>query len=118
MKTPRQKLIKKLDDLVRKIVLERDKKCVRCGSQSNLQLSHVDSRANMGLRWDPLNLKILCVGCHLYWWHKEVRKAGEWFKDKYPERAKYLEEKEHEVRSYKVYELEELYEQLKSTSNS
>ena len=24
------------------------------------------------------NVKVLCVGCHLYWWHKHPIEAREW----------------------------------------
>ena len=30
------------------------------------------------MQFDPENVKILCVGCHLYWWHKHPIEAKEW----------------------------------------
>jgi hypothetical protein len=41
------------------------------------------------------NIKTLCYVHHLRWWHQHPLKAGKWFEEKYPERAKYLEEREH-----------------------
>ena len=30
------------------------------------------------MQFDPDNVKALCLGCHLYWWHKHPREAKEW----------------------------------------
>ena len=113
-KTERQKLIKKLDDLVREIVFSRDKACVKCGKATTLQLSHVVGRRNMTLRWDLKNLKALCTRCHLFWWHKEPMEAWQWFQYEFPYRADYLLTHKNEISSYKVHELEELYDRLKA----
>lgn len=57
---------------------------MRCGSLDNLQCSHVASRKNNAGRWDEHNALTLCVGCHLYWWHKEPVEASEWIKQRFP----------------------------------
>ena len=30
------------------------------------------------MQFDVNNVKALCVGCHLYWWHKHPIDAKEW----------------------------------------
>lgn len=40
-RTARQKLTKRLDDLLHEIVVLRDKACVICGSTQNLQAGHL-----------------------------------------------------------------------------
>ena len=36
------------------------------------------------MEWDPDNLKLLCVGCHIFWWHKEPLEAREWIEKVLP----------------------------------
>lgn len=79
-------------------ILERDNhQCQKCGVSDQdkvLHLSHVYTKgAHPELRLDPDNVKMLCHKCHIYWWHREVREASEWFSEKFPERAKRLKEK-------------------------
>jgi hypothetical protein len=38
-----------------------------------------------------INVKTLCLGCHLFWWHKDPVSAGEWFVKTYPERWEQLQ---------------------------
>jgi len=66
--------------LLRELVKERDgAKCLRCGKIDRLQLSHIYPRGRYKtMAYDPLNLKMLCVGCHLFWWHKHPKEAWEW----------------------------------------
>lgn len=91
------KLKKKCDSLVKEIVSIRDNDiCQKCGKRvygSNRQRSHViPVSAGNKLAFDPINLKILCMHCHLYWWHKNPLEAMNWFKDKFPNRYEYLME--------------------------
>jgi 5-methylcytosine-specific restriction endonuclease McrA len=54
-------------------------------------MSHVKSKgAYKHMAWDLENVKMLCYRCHILWWHKEPTEAGEWFKEKFPERWEYL----------------------------
>mgnify|MGYP001558894057 CR=1 FL=1 len=49
----------------RKIVIERDKKCVICGSYEKLQVDHIKSfRSFPELRFDINNGRVLCFNCH------------------------------------------------------
>jgi len=94
------KLEEYLTKLVYYCVFARDKDtCVVCGKHvrgRDRQPSHVIPKARSSyLRWDMENIKTLCYVHHLRWWHQHPLKAGKWFEEKYPERAKYLEEREH-----------------------
>ena len=59
-----RRLEKKADDLTRKLILARDKRCVICGSTEVLQWSHLITRRKIAVRWDPLNSVIMCRSCH------------------------------------------------------
>lgn len=76
-------------------ILERDNhRCQKCGvsdEEKVLHLSHVYTKgAHPELRLDPDNVKMLCHKCHMYWWHREVTEASEWFAEKFPKRSKRL----------------------------
>src|SRR5690242_7854252 len=57
-------LIKKVDDLVSKIVIARDKACVTCGTRDNLTCSHWIGRAHKGVRWSLINCNCACLDCN------------------------------------------------------
>jgi hypothetical protein len=57
-------LIKKVDDLVSKIVIARDRRCVVCGSTQQLECSHWIGRAHKGVRWDLRNCSANCNRCN------------------------------------------------------
>lgn len=78
--------LKLVDNLFSKIVRERDGRCLRCGKTENLQCSHVLPRTYMVTRWNLDNAITLCVGCHLYWWHKNPLEAAAWYEEKFPGR--------------------------------
>lgn len=80
-KTPRQKLISRLDEIFSLVVRKRGL-CERCDKTINLQCSHVFPRDNFSVRWDLLNAFCLCAGCHAYWWHQEPILAAEFTKAK------------------------------------
>jgi len=90
-----KRLKKKLTGIAREIVAARDfGKCQWCGEFTegrNRQASHVIPKSQGSkLRYDLQNLKILCLRCHIYRWHKSPLDAKRWFKGKFPERHKYL----------------------------
>lgn len=102
---PRTKLPKiktlenKLWKLCKEYVFARDKnRCQKCGkyvdSHPDRQPSHVcpKSRSYL-LRFDHNNVKTLCASCHREW-HDYPRRA-DWFDNKFPERAKYIDEREN-----------------------
>jgi len=99
MTNERKKLIKKLDDLARKICFFRDNTtCVRCGRKPPYQIhwSHVITRENKALRWELENNKCLCYICHK-WFHDNPTESGEWFKKTYPERYKFIQKHQMDI---------------------
>ena len=70
---------KVLHNLVRQIVINRDKTCLKCGKSQILHASHIYPRGKYPkMQFMPENVKALCLGCHLYWWHKHPIEAKEW----------------------------------------
>lgn len=117
MKSQRQLLKAKLDKAIKSIVYERDKSiCQHCGKMvagSDRHASHViPVSAGDKLRWDALNLKVLCYHCHINWWHKNPVEAGEWFKTKFPKRWEYLQANRG-IQKFSVPDMEDLLRQLK-----
>lgn len=117
-KTERKKLTDKLDSLCREIILKRDNNiCQKCGTfaeKQNAHCSHVIPRSQGNiLRWNLLNLKLLCFHCHINWWHKSPCESGEWFKSKFPDRWEYLQEKKNEVIKFSISDLKDLEKKLK-----
>lgn len=115
VKTNRQKLMKQLDLVSRKLVYLRDDyTCQHCGkrSETDYQASHViPVSAGSKLRWDEQNMKVLCYNCHLHWWHKNPLEAAEWFTEKFPERRAYLEANRG-IKKFSISELQDLLEEL------
>jgi|TARA_R100000315_G_C5195866_1_gene114661 5-methylcytosine-specific restriction endonuclease McrA len=69
----------KLNKLVREFIILRDKCCLRCGKTQNLHASHIYPRGKYPkMAYDVNNVKALCLGCHLYWWHKHPIEAKDW----------------------------------------
>ena len=116
-KSKRKKLTDRLDGLCREIIRTRDgNRCQKCNKpvkNQNAHCSHVipRSRGN-ALRWDLLNLKLLCFFCHIFWWHKDILSSAIWFKEKYPVRFEYLEKRKREIKKFTTEELEDLYYNL------
>lgn len=117
-KSPRKRLIEKLDKASKQVVYLRDNyTCQKCGkySKTDYQASHViPVSAGNKLRWDPLNMKVMCYHCHLNWWHKNPMEAAEWFATKFPDRWKYLQENRG-MYKHTLQELEDLLDSLKVT---
>ena len=71
----------KLNKLVREYVILRDKVCLRCGKSDRLHASHIYPKGKYRkMQFNTDNVKALCLGCHLYWWHKHPIAAQEWAK--------------------------------------
>ena len=107
-KTPRQKIIKKLDDLVRKNVKSKGhcERCFRKADEVQLQVAHIYSRKYNHLRWDYENLLCLCASCH-FWWHLNPAEAIIWVGE--IRDLNYLKTLRQNVRPIKTFELEQLY---------
>ena len=53
--------------------------CLRCGKTERLHASHIYPKGKYRkMQFDVDNVKALCLGCHLYWWHKHPIEAKEW----------------------------------------
>lgn len=112
------KIKKECDRLVKEIVKIRDRNiCQKCGKKcvgSDCHGSHVvPVSAGNKLAFDEMNLKVLCYHCHINWWHKDPTAADAWFKEKFPERDKYLQENRG-IKQMKYLDFVELRESLKN----
>jgi hypothetical protein len=115
-KSEKKSLIKKLDEIVREIVLLRDGGCV-CPPPANghsvvFQSGHLFSRTKMTMRWSLYNCNCQCSSCNFLHEHNPHRYTR-WFLQKHGQ-AVYdiLVEQAETTYNYKVYELQEMYEQL------
>ena len=64
--------------------------CLKKSYGKNAHTSHVLGRAQDGrLKFDPINLKLLCYRCHLVW-HESPPISGMWFREHFPERWQYI----------------------------
>lgn len=82
-KTERNKLKKLLHQAV---VGKYGNNCLRCG-KVGIQASHIYPKGHYpNMEWDIENLKPLCYGCHLSFWHKSPLEASEWIKEAIPAR--------------------------------
>ena len=111
-------LVKKLDDIVREMVRERDNNtCQWCGKKGLIgfdsQVSHtIPKGRSLYLRWDLQNVILLCAFCHNEKWHK-LSLGRKWFDVTYPERIKYLEERQHVTVKKRLF-MEEKLKELQS----
>ena len=114
-KTPRQRVVKRLDDITSKYIRERDEKCVQCLSQENLTNGHVFSRRSYSTRWDITgkgNCHTQCWGCN-FRHSKDNYDYFKWYVDKFSqEEFENLRFRYRETRKYTTSELEELYEEI------
>ncbi len=96
-KISRKSLIKQLDALTRQICIIRDDStCQWCGAKVQgvyAQCSHVRTRKYYDTRWEQSNVKILCPACHRRW-HDNPVEADAWFNEKFPERRKWILERQ------------------------
>ena len=114
-KTARQRVVKRLDDIVSKYIRERDKACVQCGKVETLTNGHVFSRRAYNTRWDITgdgNCHTQCWGCN-FLHGKDNYEYYKWYVDKYgQEEFENLRKRYREIKKYKTPELEELYEEI------
>jgi hypothetical protein len=94
-RSDRAKTIKRLHELWREVVYQRDGfKCQATGKATGLNPHHVYPKHGFpSLRFDPDNGITLNMGAHMNW-HDERHIEGlmprEWWTKRYPERAKRL----------------------------
>lgn len=116
MKTPRKKLTDKLEKLVKQSIRTRDDyTCQKCGKYTkgaDCHVSHViPVSAGNQFKYDPLNMKVMCYHHHLNWWHKNPVEAGEWFREKFPDRHEYLFGQPRETVKFSLDDLQEMINQ-------
>ena len=92
-KSPLQRLEKKADDLTKEIVrLIYDWKCQKCGktitNKSEAHRVHIVSCTHKTLRWDLVNLLLMCMTCHRTFHDADVIK--EFVREEWPVRYDYL----------------------------
>lgn len=114
-KTPRQKIIDKLDDIVSHIVRERDGCCVQCGSTEKLTNGHVIPGRSYALRWDVRedgNCHCQCWGCN-YYHVKYQLPYFTWYAKKWGyDKLEQLGVDAKTATNLKTWELQELYDTI------
>ena len=115
-KTPRQKLIEKVDHAFSRFIRLGDSvdgynTCFTCGvikPITNMDAGHYMVRGRMSTRFDEQNVQPQCKPCNK-WGHGEQAEFGITLDEKYGQgTAKSLIEKSHTKRKYTLPELEEL----------
>ena len=118
-KSPLQRQKLKTEMAAKKFVKVRDgyicQKCDKYLEGSNAHASHViPVSAGNQFRYDELNMKCMCFHCHMNWWHKNPIEAGDWFKEKFPDRHEYLFGKPRETVKFTIDELKEMEQDFKN----
>lgn len=74
--------IRKLDKEFLLWLRKTRKVCERCGETDDkkLQTSHHYSRSHVRIRWNPLNVCLLCARCH-FWWTKNPIDGVRWLQE-------------------------------------
>lgn len=94
-KPQRKNLVKRLNDLIRPHIFERDgNACVFCGGTTRLAMAHVLPKGTYRrLEFEPDNIMTMDYKCHLGngSWHKDPKKWAKLFDEKYPGRHERLQ---------------------------
>lgn len=102
---------KKVDEVFSKWIRCRDGRCLKCGTQNNLQCAHVFSRTARSVRWFENNAITLCYKCHMFWAHKNPIEFTEFIKSHLGTRKfNELKKKYVTLKSYSQQELLSLKE--------
>jgi len=109
-KSERSKLIKKCDDIFRKIIRLRDNMtCQRTGKKDNLQVAHFFTRSILSLRWDEENACLLQRGIHYYWAHVKHEEFRDfWISRIGKERFEMLKIKSRFIMTLPTYQLKNI----------
>ena len=114
--TERQKLIKKLDDLIRDIVRERDQDCITCGTRltpANRTAGHFIHRRHLGTRWNVSNVWGQCSDCNIQDSDERFSNA---LRNKCSEKlVRDLITAGHRNNNFSISDLKNIYEKLKKT---
>lgn len=111
--TERQKITKKLDQLLHEIVVLLYPACVTCGSRDNPTTGHLISRGKKSVMYELTNIARQCSNCNSI--HETNKKPfQDWFIKTYGGGA-YVDlviHADQDVRSIKTWQLQETYDQL------
>jgi len=114
-KITRKGWVRKLDALVKQIVISRDGKCIVCGTTQNLTPGHLFSRVAYSTRWDLDNVYAQCLNCNFrhesdpYPMMEAVKKLAGTYGDAAVEA---LHRKYVTPHKYTTQQLQELYNEL------
>jgi len=114
----RKKLIKECDTLVAKILKARHPYCVICVQQGEkrspvMEAGNLISRRYYSLRWNLYNVFTQCQ-YHNSLHRFDTHPFDSWYIQEFGLKAwEYLHEKKKETRQWKVWQLEELRDELK-----
>lgn len=76
-----QKDVRETDSKFSKFIINRDKKCMNCGSTQMLTCSHFHGRANYATRFEPTNCVTFCITCHDIFESKKSGAYMDWMID-------------------------------------
>jgi len=98
----RQIELRAIADETWRLIIIKPGKCARCGKTKNLHAAHIISRGhcnthNLPLRYDLANGICMCVGCHIFWAHKEPIAFAEWLREKFKARYVYLVKRKDDI---------------------
>jgi 5-methylcytosine-specific restriction endonuclease McrA len=96
-----------LKKLISQYVRNRDQwKCCHCLKSLESYDAHtshvIPTSQSEYLRYNPLNMKTLCMRCHLYWWHKDPIDARNWFAKTFPIRYAFLIANRHIIQKTSI----------------
>ena len=118
---PTAKLKRKLLDLAKAFVRERDGVCQAAEIDGRkcwgyLSASHIYPEGTYhGHKFDPLNMKGLCNWHHIYWWHKNPAEAGKWIEKYLGKRFIILKKRTVKIVKWKDPDLKHLIGILENT---
>lgn len=113
MRKPTVKSLTKKCDKAWAELVKKNGRCVRCGTDQNLQAAHIITRSNRTTRWDPRNGICFCAGHHLFWAHKEPLEFADFIRRTRPKDYDYLLYRKNQYTKWTVPDLEILLLDLK-----
>lgn len=111
-KPSRKTLVRKLDALVKEIVIKRHPYCVLCGATTRLEPGHIFTRKYYSTRWDLDNVWTQCHSCNLKHVH-DTYPFFNWYQTTFGQKKfDALHFKFLKTAPVKDWQLQELYEEL------
>jgi len=116
MKSPKTSLMKKLDDVWKVVIKERDGyKCQVCGRTDTLNSHHIIGKRNKVTRWEMDNGICLCTSHHVFGLksaHQSPIWFAEWLKEARPVEYGHLKEIENNYIKWTVESLQSKLDEL------